>query len=97
MENKTTAYPLVGAGDEHVKRPPKNNNNKKKIKKKSSNHRRCTPTLQGRIKQKKPARTKPTRKHEEAELHPQCPKVQTPAKQTEPTTQEPTNQQEPPS
>jgi hypothetical protein len=85
----------VGVGVEHRKVPPKNNNNKKKIKNKSSNHHRCTPTLQGRIKEKKPARTKPARKHKEAELHPQGPKAQTLGKQTEQATQEPTNQQKP--
>jgi hypothetical protein len=80
-----------------VKRPQKTIIIQKKRKNKSSNHRRCTPTLQGRIKQNKTTRTKAARKHEQAELHPQGPKAQTPAKQTEPTTHEPTNQQEPPS
>jgi hypothetical protein len=86
----------VGAGAEHRKAPQKTIIiQKKKKKKKSSNHRRWTPTLQGRIKQKKTTSTKPARKHEQAELHPQGPKAQTRAKQTEPTTHEPTNQQEP--
>jgi hypothetical protein len=71
----------------------KNNNNNNK--KKNSNHHRCTPTLQGRIKEKKPTRTKPARKHKEAELHPQGPKAQTLGKQTEQATQEPMNQQNP--
>jgi hypothetical protein len=97
MENNTNACRLIGGRAKQRKAPLKNNNNLKKRKKKISNHRHCTPTLQRRIKQIKTVRTKAARKHEQAELHPQGPKAQTPAKQTEPTTQEPTNQQEPPS
>jgi hypothetical protein len=79
-----------------IKRPQKTITIQKKRKKKSSNHRCCTPTLQGQIKENKPVRAKPVRKHKEVELHPKGPKAQTPGKQTEPTTQEPMNQKMPP-
>jgi hypothetical protein len=79
MENNTTSCRLVGAGVEHRKAPQKTITIQKKRKKKSSNNHRCTPTLQGQIKQKKTTRTKPARKHEQAKLHPQGPKAQTQA------------------
>jgi hypothetical protein len=91
-ENNTTACRLMGVGDEHRKAPQKTIIIKKK---KPSNHRCWTPTLQGQIKQKKTASTKPARNHEQVELHPQGPKAETRVKQTEPATHEPMNQQEP--
>jgi hypothetical protein len=97
-ENNTIACRLLGAGAEHRKAPQKTIIIQKK-KKKNSNHRRWTPTLQGRIKQKKTtASTKPARKHEHAELHPPGPQSvnQSQTNRTNnPRTNEPTRTTEP--
>jgi hypothetical protein len=91
--NNTTTCPLMGVGSEHCKAPPPPK------KKKSSNFQRKTPTLQSQSNQKKTTSTKPTRKHEQAQLHPQGPRiVNLSQKKTTSNrqTNEPVNKKQPP-
>jgi hypothetical protein len=95
-ENNTIACRLLGAGVEHRKVPQKPIIIQKK---KNSNHRRWTPNLQGRIKQKKTTiSTKPVRKHEQDKLHPLGPQSINPSqtnRTNNPQTNEPTRTTEP--